>query len=495
MRLNELNAAAGLAASSADPEISAITADSRVAGAGSLFVAVPGSRADGRDFVADAVGRGAVAVLAPPGTPVPAPAVGVSCPDPRRALALIAAAFHRRQPRVVAAVTGTNGKTSVASFARQIWEATGRSAASLGTLGCSAPGFADVPPLTTPDPVALHRVLAALAAAGYEHVAMEASSHGLDQRRLDGVRLAAAAFTNLTHEHLDYHGTMQAYLAAKARLFDSLLPPGAAAVINADVPEHAALAAASRARGARVLSFGARGADLALLARRSSPHGQTIDIEVLGRRASIDLALMGAFQGMNVLAALGLAIGSGSDPDAALAALPRLAGVPGRMQQVGAHPTGAAVFVDYAHKPHALETAIAALRPHARGRLAVVFGCGGDRDRAKRPIMGEIAARLADRVIVTDDNPRSEAPAAIRAAVLAGCREALAAGARAEVTEIGDRAVAIGAGIEGLAEGDLLLIAGKGHETGQIVGTTVLPFDDAAVARAALAERGGSVAA
>ncbi|MBB4286646.1 UDP-N-acetylmuramoyl-L-alanyl-D-glutamate--2,6-diaminopimelate ligase [Roseospira goensis] len=468
-------------------EITGLTADSRRVAPGVLFAALPGTRADGRAFIPEAVAKGAAAVLAPADTSLdPAPAVPVLTADnPRRAFALLAARFHARQPDTVVAVTGTNGKTSTALFTRRIWAALGHAAGSLGTLGASAPGFERPGALTTPDPVLLHQVLAEMAAAGCDHLAMEASSHGLDQCRLDGVRLAAAAFTNLSHDHLDYHGTMDAYRAAKARLFAEVMPAGGVAVLNADAPETPALADLCRGRGHRVLRYGcAADADLRLDAAAPTPDGQDLRLTVLGQPYGVRLALAGGFQALNALAALGLVLATGAAPDAApdaaVAALETLTGVPGRMQKVATLDQGAVVYVDYAHTPDSLETVLAALRPHAAGRLVCVFGCGGDRDRTKRPVMGAIAARCADIAICTDDNPRTEDPAAIRAAVLAACPGGL---------EIGDRAAAIRAGVDMLGPGDVLLVAGKGHEPGQIVGDRVLPFDDAEQVRAAVAAR------
>jgi UDP-N-acetylmuramoyl-L-alanyl-D-glutamate--2,6-diaminopimelate ligase len=465
-------------------EISGLTADSRSVQPGWLFAALPGTRTDGRRFIAEAIARGAAAILAPPDL---APAeIGVPLvpdPDPRRRLALIAARFYGRQPRCIAAVTGTSGKTSVAWFAMQLWTGLGHPAASLGTLGLTAPAGRDAAGLTTPDPVRLHALLAELAAGGIEHLALEASSHGLDQRRLDGVQLTAAAFTNLSRDHFDYHGSQDAYLAAKRRLFSKLLPPGATAVLNADQPEFEPLAAVCRERGIAVLDYGLAAARLRLLERRPEPDGQTIGFAIDGRQHEIRTPLIGAFQASNLLAALGLVLASGGDPDAAAALLGGLSSAPGRMQRIGHHPSGAPVFVDYAHKPDALAKVLDTLRPDTEKRLVLVFGCGGDRDPGKRAEMGAIAAARADRVIVTDDNPRSEDPAAIRRAILAACPDAI---------EIGDRRAAIRAAIGGLEAGDLLVVAGKGHETGQIVDNRVLPFDDAVEVRAALAELDGA---
>jgi UDP-N-acetylmuramoyl-L-alanyl-D-glutamate--2,6-diaminopimelate ligase len=468
----------GAARPVSDPDILGVTADSRAVKPGWLFAAVPGAKADGRRFVGDAVARGAVAVLGNPGIDVPPGVAFVPSANPRRDLALIAARFHGAQPPIVAAVTGTNGKTSVASFARQIWTLIGRSAASLGTLGLVAPHRERPGALTTPDPVALHQDLAELAGEGIECLAMEASSHGLEQYRLDGVRIAAAAFTNLTRDHLDYHGTMQAYFAAKKRLFAEVMAPGGSAVLNADVPQFDELELLCRAAGHRVIGYGRFGAEVTLDQVAREPHGQRLSLIVFGRRIDVDLPLVAEFQAMNALAALGLVIGCGADAERAAATLARLDGVPGRLQRAALRANGAAIYVDYAHTPDALETILNALRPHTTGRLIVVFGCGGDRDAGKRPQMGAIAARLADRAIVTDDNPRSENPAAIRRAILAASPGA---------TEIGDRREAIFAATAELQAGDLLVIAGKGHERGQIVGSTVLPFDDATVAKEAVA--------
>ncbi|ACI98053.1 UDP-N-acetylmuramoyl-L-alanyl-D-glutamate--2,6-diaminopimelate ligase [Rhodospirillum centenum] len=463
-----------------DPPITALTADSRKIVPGTLFAALPGTRHDGRDFIAQAVAAGASAVLAPKGTVLPPGCEHVALIEdlnPRRRLALLAAAFYGAQPQRIAAVTGTNGKTSTAQFTRQIWSGLGHRSGAMGTLGLVADGFPNIETLTTPDPVELHRLLAELARGGVTHLAMEASSHGLDQFRLDGVLVTCAGFTNLTRDHLDYHRTMEAYFQAKATLFERVMPQGAVAVLNADTPQFEALAALCRSRKQTVIGYGERGRELALHSARPLPHGQQVEIEVFGTRHSLELPLVGNFQLWNALCALGLVIGSGEDPAAATAQLARLEGVRGRLDLVARLKNGAAVYVDYAHTPDGLETVLKALRPHTVGRLVAVFGAGGDRDPGKRPLMGEVVARLADRAIVTDDNPRSEVPAVIRAAILAACPDA---------TEIGDRAEAIEAAIAGLEQGDVLVVCGKGHEQGQIVGTEVRPFDDAAVARAAV---------
>jgi UDP-N-acetylmuramoyl-L-alanyl-D-glutamate--2,6-diaminopimelate ligase len=466
-----------------DREVTGLALDSRAVRVGDLFAALPGSRVDGARFAAAAVRAGAAAILGDRrlldqqlGVPL------LVAADPRAALARIAARFFGAQPRHLVAVTGTSGKTSVAGFTRQLWQGLGRRAASLGTLGVVAPGLERPAPLTTPDPITLHAALAELARAAVSHAVLEVSSHALDQRRVDGLALTAAAFTNLSRDHLDYHGTAEAYLAAKLRLFEELVPAGAVAVLNADAPETGAIAAVARRRGLEILDFGRDARRLRLVGQTALPHGQRLELLLDGRPRTVDTALIGGFQAYNLLTALGLVVGTGEPLEVAAGLLGGLSGAPGRMQHVADHPSGAAVYVDYAHKPDALAQALAALRPHARARLHVVLGCGGDRDAGKRPKMGEIAARLADRVIVTDDNPRSEDPAAIRQAILAACPGAV---------EIGDRRAAIEAALDGLGEGDLLLVAGKGHETYQIVGETVLPFDDAAVVRELLGARPG----
>ncbi len=461
----------------ADLNVSGVTADSRAVGPGALFVAIPGTRQDGRAFIGQAVAAGAVAVLAPPGTAWPAgvpPRPLIEDPEPRRALARAAALLAGRQPRQIVAVTGTNGKTSSVEFLRQIWTHAGHRAASLGTLGLHAPGFAPGAGLTTPDPVSLAGTLAALAAAGIEHAAMEASSHGLDQFRLDGVSLAAGAFTNLTRDHLDYHGTEAAYRAAKLRLFAELLPPGAPAVANADMDGEtlAQLTAIAAGRRLALHTVGEAGTAIRLLRAIPRPDGQILEIETEGARQELALPLPGRFQADNALLAACLALALGEV--GAIGHMQYLTGVRGRMELAARLANGAAVYVDYAHTPDALERLLLALRPHTEGRLHLVFGAGGDRDRGKRPLMGAIAARLADAAIVTDDNPRSEDPAAIRAAIRAACPDA---------AEIGDRAGAIAAALSDLGPGDVLAIAGKGHEQGQTVGTTVLPFDDVETVR------------
>ncbi|MCW5774761.1 MAG: UDP-N-acetylmuramoyl-L-alanyl-D-glutamate--2,6-diaminopimelate ligase, partial [Rhodospirillaceae bacterium] len=428
MKLAALVDDPGLAADPAllEREIAGLTADSRKVEPGFVFAALPGTKADGRTFIADAIAKGAAAILAAPDMPGAGPFLRDA--NPRRRLALMAARFYGTQPATVVAVTGTSGKTSTASYCQQIWAQLGHKSASLGTLGIRGPGVDRYGSLTTPDPVALHADLAALAKAGITHLAMEASSHGLDQFRLDGVRLSAGGFTNLARDHLDYHPTIDAYRAAKWRLFGDLLPKGAAAVVNADSPEFPALRELCAQRGLALLPYGraTEAAGLQLLSVEPQPGRLALSFRFRDTTYRTSLALAGTFQAWNALCALGLVLSSGAPPGAAADALGSLRGAPGRMELAARHPNGAPIYVDYAHKPDALEAVLTEIRPQVEGKLAVVFGCGGDRDRGKRPIMGEIASRLADMVIVTDDNPRSEEPAAIRAAILAaapGARE------------------------------------------------------------------------
>jgi UDP-N-acetylmuramoyl-L-alanyl-D-glutamate--2,6-diaminopimelate ligase len=469
---------ADVEAGTAEIDANGVSADSRTVHPGDIFVAIAGGRSDGLAFVKAAIGAGAIAVVAErrPRGPAPAGVTFVRVGNARRALALMAAKFFPRQPRTIAAVTGTSGKTSVAAFTRQIWTALGYRAASIGTVGIVSPRGETYGSLTTPDPVALHRSLDTLAAEGVSHLAIEASSHGLDQYRLDGLRIAAAAFTNITRDHLDYHPSFEAYFAAKLRLFESLVEPGGTAVINVDHAHGEATAA--KARGLAIVSVGRTGTGLRLVESVVDGFAQIIRVEHAGRTFRVRLPLVGEFQVENALLAAGLAIATGGDPAAVFPALERLTGAKGRLELVG-FSRGAPIFIDYAHKPDALAKALEALRPAATGRLVVVFGAGGDRDRGKRPLMGAVAAEKADRVIVTDDNPRSEDPAAIRAAIMAAARGA---------GEIGDRRLAIRTAIAELRPGDVLLIAGKGHETGQIIGDRVVPFSDHEAAAAALKE-------
>jgi UDP-N-acetylmuramoyl-L-alanyl-D-glutamate--2,6-diaminopimelate ligase len=476
----------------AEARVTGVAIDSRKVRTGTLFAALPGTQVHGARFVGGAIADGAAAILTDrEGAALAAEALSgadvavIVAEDARATLAHAAALWFGPGPETLVAVTGTNGKTSVASFTRQIWEKLGHQAVNIGTTGIegsfSAPGIH-----TTPDALTLQKLLADIHDEGIGRVAMEASSHGLDQRRMEAVSPCAAAFTNLTQDHLDYHGTMEAYFAAKLRLFTELLPEDGVAVVNVDDPYGRRVADEMEDRGTEVVGVAqyAAGAELKITGRRLDERGQDVLVEAWGRPIRVRLPLIGAFQAMNVMTAAGLVIASGEEPDAVFGVLEDLRGVRGRMQLAGVRTNGAPVYVDYAHTPDALETALKALRPHVLGRLHVVFGAGGDRDRGKRPLMGKAAAAEADVVIVTDDNPRSEDPATIRAAVLAGCPEAI---------EIGDRAEAILRAVDGLEAGDALLIAGKGHETGQQVGDVVYPFDDveqASVAVAALEGRG-----
>jgi UDP-N-acetylmuramoyl-L-alanyl-D-glutamate--2,6-diaminopimelate ligase len=456
--------------------ITGLAVDSREVKPGFLFAALPGTKVHGAEFIQYALRQGAGAILTDAtGARLAQDILSLSdaalvvAEDPRQTLAFAAALWFGAQPETMVAVTGTNGKTSVATFTRQIWERLGFSAVNLGTTGVEGAYSA---PLghTTPEPITLHRMLAKCELAGVTHGAMEASSHGLAQRRLDGVHLMAAGFTNFTQDHLDYHASFDEYFAAKAGLFARVLPEDGVAVINIDDPRGAEMASIATERGQDLITVGrAPGADLRLIAQRFDATGQVLRFEWEDEVNQLRLDLIGGFQAENVLLAAGLVIGAGADAERVFEVLPDMRTVRGRMQLAATRDNGAAVFVDYAHTPDAVATALKALRPHVMGRLIAIVGAGGDRDRAKRPLMGQAAAAHADRVIVTDDNPRSENPASIRAAVMEGCPRA---------TEVGDRAEAILRGVDALGPGDALLICGKGHETGQVVGDDVLPFDD-----------------
>jgi len=461
-------------------EIGGLAADSRAVERGFLFAALSGSLTDGARYIGDAIGHGAAAILVDRATPVAAMA-GVAVlrsDDARRELALMAARFHSRQPERLVAVTGTSGKTSVAAFARQIFAAAGHEAASVGTIGIVSRRWSTYGNLTTPDPIALHGMLDRLAREGVTHAALEASSHGLDQRRLDGIRIASAGFTNLGRDHMDYHATVADYLAAKLRLFTTILPRDGTAVVDMDGAEAEAAVAAARRRGQRLIRIGRGGSELRLVDLSRSGFRQRLRIDAFGRIDDVVLPLAGAFQVSNALVAAGLAVGAGVPTDNAVAALADLEGAPGRLELVGHKANGAMIFIDYAHKPDALVSALSALRPLTAGKLVVIFGAGGDRDPGKRPLMGRAAAAHADVVFVTDDNPRSEDPAEIRRAVIAGAPNAI---------EIDDRGRAIAEAIAMLAPGDVLCVAGKGHETGQILGAEVIPFSDHHAVRAILA--------
>jgi UDP-N-acetylmuramoyl-L-alanyl-D-glutamate--2,6-diaminopimelate ligase len=476
-----------------DALISGLSVDSRKTRPGHLFAALPGSRVHGGDYVQYALRMGAAAVLTDREGAALARDVLIENPDialvvtedPRAALAYAAALFYGAQPQTMVAVTGTNGKTSVASFTRQIWALLGYEAANIGTTGVEG-AYAAPATHTTPEPITLHELLADMAAHGVTHAAMEASSHGLAQRRLDGVHLAAAGFTNFSQDHLDYHESFEAYFEAKAGLFTRVLPEDGVAVINTDDPKGWTLAKAAEERGQEVISVGHdETCDLRITNHRFGATGQELRFHWHGKPQLTRLNLIGGFQADNVMLAAGLAIASGSDPEAVFDCLEDLTTVRGRMQMAAKRSNGAAVFVDFAHTPDAIATALKALRPHVMGRIIVVFGAGGDRDSSKRPLMGKAAAENADVVIVTDDNPRSEDPGEIRAQVMHGCPGA---------TEVGDRAEAILRGVDMLEAGDALLIAGKGHETGQTIGDDVLPFDDAEQASVAVAALEGRLA-
>ena len=479
------------ARSGRDPVLTGLTQDSRAVRPGFLFAALPGSAAHGATYIPRALEAGAAAILTDAhGVILATEALMgsdvalVIAEDPREALAHAAALWFGAQPATMVAVTGTNGKTSVATFCRQIWTLLGHAAINIGTTGIEG-AWSGPSSHTTPDPVTLHRILAEAAAQGVTHAAMEASSHGLDQRRLDGVRLAAAGFTNFTQDHLDYHKTFEAYFDAKAALFTRVLPPEAVAVINLNDPKGAEMAALATRRGQEVLTVGhGPDCDLRILAQRFDATGQDLRLSWKGQPHQVRLNLIGGFQAENVALAAGLVIGAGSPPADVLAALPGLTGVRGRMQLAATRRNGAAVFVDYAHTPDAIATALKALRPHVMGRLIVVFGAGGDRDRTKRPLMGKAALENADLLYVTDDNPRSEDPATIRAAILEACPGA---------SEVGDRAEAILRGVDALLPGDALLIAGKGHESGQIIKGEIYPFDDVEQASVAVAALDGVI--
>lgn len=465
-----------------------LASDSRKVKPGYLFAALSGTKTDGAKFVKDAVARGAIAVLGAPELADDVAALGVrfiAHENPRLGLARYAAAFFDAQPETVAAVTGTKGKSSIVAFLREIWTELGKPAASLGTVGVIGPKGAIPLNHTTPDPVEIHELLAALKKDGVDHLAIEASSHGLDQHRLDGVRISGCGFTNITRDHMDYHSTFDHYLAAKLRLFRDVVREGGVAVVNMDAEHAAAFADAATARGLRLMTVGAKGDTIKLAAREERGDAQSLTLRYAGRNYQVLLPLAGGFQASNALVAAGLAIGLGEDAAKVFAALENLKGAPGRMEKVAFAANGAPIYVDYAHTPDSLEKVLEALRPHTANRLHVVFGCGGDRDKGKRPLMGAIAVKLADDVIVTDDNPRSEDPAVIRAEVLAS-----AAGAR----EIGDRADAIRAAVAGLKAGDVLVIAGKGHETGQYIKSEVHPFSDREQAVSAALAAGGRAA-
>jgi UDP-N-acetylmuramoyl-L-alanyl-D-glutamate--2,6-diaminopimelate ligase len=468
-----------LPAGAAAIDINGMSADSRAIAPGFLFAAFPGTTTDGARFADEAIRRGAAAIIAGRDAEISDAVPILRSTDPRRALALMAAKFHPRQPEHLVAVTGTSGKTSVADFVRQIFSLTGHAAASVGTLGVVTARDTAYGTMTTPDPVALHKELDSLAAAGITHAVVETSSQGLDQRRTDGLRIEAAAFTNLGRDHMDYHPTVEAYLAAKMRLFTVVLPANGTAVIDVDGARAGAVEEESAERGVKLTRVGKAGEEIRLLDLMPEDFRQRLSVRAFGKERRVLLPLAGAFQASNALVAAGLAIATGIDPDAVFSALERLAGAPGRLEFVGRKANGAMVFIDYAHKPDALISVLTALRPMTAGRLVVVVGAGGNRDAGKRPLMGRAAAENADVVFVTDDNPRFENAAAIRGAIIAAAPAAI---------EIADRGEAIRRAVAMLEADDVLCVAGKGHETGQIVGQRVIPFSDRDAVQAALAE-------
>jgi len=468
--------------------LTGLASDSRKVKPGYLFAALAGTKTDGARFVKDAVARGAVAVMGPPSLADDVAALGVRFipeENPRAGLARFAAAFYAGQPEIVAAVTGTKGKSSIVAFLREIWTQVGKPAASLGTVGVIGPNGAMPLSHTTPDPVEIHELLAKLKQDGVDRLAIEASSHGLDQHRLDGVKIAACGFTNITRDHMDYHPTFDDYLTAKLRLFTEVVQDGGVAVVNADAAHSDRFIDAAKARGLKLITVGRKGDTIHLDRREDRGGNQALTLHYQGKIFYVELPQAGDFQASNALVAAGLAIGLGENPDKVFEALEHLKGAPGRMEKVAFSKSGAPIYVDYAHTPDSLEKVLEALRPHTANRLHVVFGCGGDRDKGKRPLMGAIAVRLADDVIVTDDNPRTEDAAQIRSEILAAAK-----GAR----EIGDRAQAIRAAVADLKTGDVLILAGKGHETGQYIKGEVFPFSDRDQAIEAAVALGGRAA-
>jgi UDP-N-acetylmuramoyl-L-alanyl-D-glutamate--2,6-diaminopimelate ligase len=456
-----------------DAQVTGFAIDHRKVAPGTVFGAFEGTRFNGEDFIPDAVQSGAVAVVARPQAQVQG-AAHVAADEPRRAFARLAAKFFAPFPGTVVAVTGTNGKTSNVELTRQLWRMSGHHAASIGTLGVTTADDQVTTGLTTPDIVTFLSNMAGLAREGVTHAAFEASSHGLSQYRTEGLPVHAAAFTNFSRDHLDYHGTMEAYFEAKMRLFSEVVEPDGTAVIWTDDPKSREVVQRCRARDLTVLTVGAKGETLRLIGRETTQLGQKLTIEADGKTHSVTMPLIGAYQAANVLTAAGLVLATGGDLGQTLANLGRVQPVRGRLERAVITRAGAPIYVDYAHTEDALESAIEALRPHTKGRLITVFGAGGDRDQGKRPAMGAVAVRMSDLVIVTDDNPRGEDPAAIRRDILAGAPDA---------REVPGRREAIAEAVAQAGADDMILLAGKGHEQGQIIGDKVLPFDDVAVAR------------
>ncbi len=465
------------AAEAASLHVMGLTADSRDVAAGFIFAALPGTKVDGTAFLETAKAKGAIAAIVPANTPAVHGLHLIHTENPRRLLALAAARFYDDQPDTIVAVTGTNGKTSVSVFVRQIWAAMGFRAASLGTIGIIGPDGAVELKHTTPDPVKLQEAVAALADQRIEHLAVEASSHGLAQHRLDGLHISAAAFTNFTRDHLDYHKTLEDYFDAKMMLFENLLCPGSPAVINADMPEAAEIIRRCKLRGLVPYTVGENGESISIIKAVQTENGQLLTLRMADGTFEVPLPLVGDFQASNAIVAAGLVLATGGEASQVRHALASLKGATGRLELVGSKANGARVFVDYAHTPDAIETALKALRPSTPGKLHVVFGCGGDRDKGKRPLMAKAAAHNADLVYITDDNPRTEDAATIRCEALAGAPQAV---------EIGNRSEAIATAVAKLGSGDVLLVAGKGHEPGQTIGTTVHPFSDHDAVKAAL---------
>jgi UDP-N-acetylmuramoyl-L-alanyl-D-glutamate--2,6-diaminopimelate ligase len=453
-----------------DRDILSITADSRSVSLGSLFAALPGSRHHGSEFIEEAIAKGASAILIPKGTPYPqSQAYVIESENPRQTFAKIVSAFYPERPRFLAAVTGTNGKTSVAHFTRQLWTKLGYKAGAIGTIGIQSPSRNESGSLTTPNPIDLHRILSEFKQDSITHAVFEASSHGLDQGRLDGLHVQAAGFTNLTRDHLDYHGSMEAYWKAKTHLFTSILSPWGTLVFNADSPMMVTLPESLYKKNKHSIFYGNKGRDLTLIKSKAIHKGQEISLNVFGTPYHFIFPLVGQFQLENALCALGLVIGCGAEERSAVQALESLEGVPGRLELVCHTKNQASLYIDYAHTPDALKTILESLRPHVEGKLCLVFGCGGDRDKGKRPIMGQIANDLADKIWITDDNPRTENADLIRQEIASLC-------SRAHI--IADRQKAIRLATQDLQKGDILIVAGKGHEKGQIIGTSVYPFDD-----------------
>jgi len=472
-----------------NPEIKGISADSRLIKPGFLFAALPGHKKDGRRFIADAIARGASAILAAKGSKPPSGAINlplITSTDPRQSLAIFASRFYPIQPNISVAVTGTNGKTSVAWFTKRLWSALGYKAASIGTLGVDTGKntLSSVGGLTTADPVTLHQTLQSLAISNINAVILEASSHGLDQRRLDGVRLRAGAFTNLSRDHLDYHKNMSSYRAAKRRLFDRLLPDGTTAVLHSDTKEYEEWKTISRNRGLEIISYGKTGADLKLINTKPNGQGQKLTVKIMNRIHEISVPIAGSFQAENILCAIGLVLACGEDTEKVVAAASKLTTPIGRMELVGTLENNASIYVDYAHTPAALEAALNALRKHTQNKLHLIFGCGGNRDTGKREEMGKIADKLADEIIISDDNPRNEDSKSIRSQIATRCPHAI---------DIGDRKEAINTAIQRLSSGDTLIIAGKGHESDQIVGNTISKCNDRDIVQAALYQVRGKI--